>query len=620
MDPFQTCQYLQKIIGKTSSSGVELLELLYDLMSLGNELTNPKAPEKVLATASTAAIVSTTSTESDSVPDGGIFTRITPAFPVQISKEALASIFDISFIAIDVKLLLFHRHWIEKMMRERLSKRLAKVLGRDGPMQSYAPLSTTMSFRFVDKFDLDCYQVVFTNDEDRSILSAQSAIRLLPVKPLFVLHWGVRLYDPKAVRTEPLGFMETQIPRIVRLIKKIFKQTVQLLRLRDRIASERTPRILQHIRSTLVLLESCSEDYSASHNEKVKLLRSKLDMYYASPVSRVGAAMDSVVGALTPTQAIDFSKRTAGVVYPSQAINLTKPTGNVSKFNLTSHGEQSLLPQLAGASNSSQVGGLEVGVAGSSPGTMPKSSQKPITTLTMLNFKLPDIFQTLLLAMLTEVYGTILLNYPNRWNPIFEYIFHFILGQIQPDYSHNASFCLSGSSLPTGLPRLPSFDDVAPSISLPTLGPLDSILKPAMPLDHISPAGRPLDSILKPSVPLENISPAGLHNILSVGSSTSAIDARQSPDRLPSLVTTRAVSPVILRNVSWSRSCSDSENDAQDIDSKVPELEIKEQKVVLKCPKPAKGQFAAMSPNNNTPVSKPPIEPIQLISKPFNDY
>jgi hypothetical protein len=42
-------------------------ELLYDLMSLGNELTNPKAPEKVLATASTAAIVSTTSTESDSV-------------------------------------------------------------------------------------------------------------------------------------------------------------------------------------------------------------------------------------------------------------------------------------------------------------------------------------------------------------------------------------------------------------------------------------------------------------------------------------------------------------------------------------------------------------------------
>jgi hypothetical protein len=144
-------------------------------------------------------------------PDGGIFTRITPAFPVQISKEALASIFDISFIAIDVKLLLFHRHWIEKMMRERLSKRLAKVLGRDGPMQSYAPLSTTMSFRFVDKFDLDCYQVVFTNDEDRSILSAQSAIRLLPVKPLFVLHWGVRLYDPKAVRTEPLGFMETQM-------------------------------------------------------------------------------------------------------------------------------------------------------------------------------------------------------------------------------------------------------------------------------------------------------------------------------------------------------------------------------------------------------------------------
>jgi hypothetical protein len=25
------------------------------------------------------------------------------------------------------------------------------------------------------------------------------------------LHWGVRLYDPKAVRTEPLGFMETQM-------------------------------------------------------------------------------------------------------------------------------------------------------------------------------------------------------------------------------------------------------------------------------------------------------------------------------------------------------------------------------------------------------------------------
>lgn len=601
MDPFQACQYLQTFIGKTSSSGVDLFELLYGLMPLGDELTNPNAPEKVLATASTEAIASTASTGSDGVPAGGIFTRFTPAFPVQISKEALASIFDVSFIAIDVKLLLFHRHWIERLMRVCLSKRLAEVLGRDCPMQSYPPLSTTMSFRFVEKFDLDCYQVVITNDEDRSIISVQSVIRLLPVKPLFVLHWGIRLYDPKAVRAEPVGLMETYIPRIVRLIQNIFKQTVQVLRLLDRVASVRTPRILQHIQSTLVVLESRSANYSASHNEKVKLLRSKLDMYYASPVSRVRAAMDSVVGALTPTQAIDLSKRIAGVVYPSQAINLTKPAGNVNKFNLTSHGEQSLLPQSAGASNSSQVKVLGgTGVAESSPVPKPQSSQEPMTTLTMLNFKLPDIFQALLLAMLTEVYGTILHNYPNRWNPIFEYIFHFFLGQIHPDYSHNASFCLSGSSLPIGLPRLPSFDGVARSISLPTLGPLDSILKP--------------------TVPLENISTAGLNNILSAGSSTSAIDPRQSPARLTSFVASRAVSPVILRSVSWSRSCSDSENDAQDTDSKVPELEIKKRKLLPKSPKPTRGQFAAMSLKHNTPVSKPPIEPIQLISKSFNDH
>ncbi|EFP78492.2 uncharacterized protein PGTG_04448 [Puccinia graminis f. sp. tritici CRL 75-36-700-3] len=621
MDPFQACQFLQKFIGKSSSSATELLGLLSALVPINDVITSSKAPEKVLATASTESAGGL----------GGSLSQFTPAFPVQVSKEALASIFDISFIAIDVKVTTYHRYWVERLIRLRLGERLASYFGPKDSPNSMPPMNIKLSFRFVANFDVECYEASITYGEEASVMGLPSIIAHLPVKPIYFLDWGIHKYDPQAARTDPPRFIESQLPRLVEFMKSMLKRAIRVQRAKDRAALLYTPRILDHIQKKVSTLESRSGIYSEAQNDKVKQLRSKLDMFYATPAFRIQAAMDSMIGMVNPNQAVDFAKTIGGVVHPSQVINLTNTFGNVGKFDLTSRGEQSLnelLPVVGGKPNSDPKVPQGESQAGTSKPNLPA---KPQTRLTMLNFKLPDILQAILLAIVTEVYG-VLLKYPTGLTTIFERFFDVLLERIHPDHSQNANFSLSGPSLPFGMPSLPSFDG-AMGLSVPKL-PLDMPNMPSfngtiglsasgLPVDMPSlpsiglsspmglpgmPTINPLDSILKPAVPLDNV--------LSTG--TSNIDLRPSVGRLSSsLMTSGAKSPLNLRTVSWGTNPSDTECDATETDLKDSAVDSKNRKLLPKSPKPKTHLGMAMK---NAAISKPPLEPIQLVGESFKDH
>ncbi|KAI7950853.1 hypothetical protein MJO29_009527 [Puccinia striiformis f. sp. tritici] len=51
MDGLQACQFLQNFFGRSSSSVLELFELVSALLPISDEIADP-APEKILATAS----------------------------------------------------------------------------------------------------------------------------------------------------------------------------------------------------------------------------------------------------------------------------------------------------------------------------------------------------------------------------------------------------------------------------------------------------------------------------------------------------------------------------------------------------------------------------------------
>ncbi|OAV96085.1 hypothetical protein PTTG_11908 [Puccinia triticina 1-1 BBBD Race 1] len=577
MDSFQACQFLQKFIGKSSSSAAELLELFSALVPISDVLTNPKAPENVLATATN---------ESASILGGGL-NQFTPAFPVQVSKEALASIFDISSIAIDVKIAIFHHYWIQRLMRICLSETLANIVGTKGSPGNMPPINIRLSFRFVENFDVECYEASVTDGEEASTMGLQSLMNHLPVKPIFALDWGIHKYDPKPARTDPPGFIESQIPRLVGLMKTILKRAVRVQRSKDRAALLYTPRILNHIQTRISALESRSQFHSEGQNDKVKQLRSKLDMFYASPAFRVQATMDNIAGMVNPTQAVKFAESIGSVVHPDQAISLTN-IGSTGKFNLTSARDQSLERFLPLAGDKSSSGHAELSEI--QPTETPiKGPIAPQTRITMLNFKLPDILQAMLLAVVTEAY-CVLLKYPTRLNSIFDHLFAAFLDHVKPDHSQNANFSLSGPSLRLDMPSLPPFNaamGLSPRVNLP--GMPDS-----------------LDSIMKPALPL--------HNILSASTSkTNPLPLA----RLPSLMASKAVSPMILRSVSWGTNSSESECDTGDLDPKESTAELKNRKLLPKSPKP-KAQFSMSM--KNAAISKPPLEPIQLISESFKDH
>ncbi|POV98124.1 hypothetical protein PSTT_14626 [Puccinia striiformis] len=466
-----------------------------------------------------------------------------------------------------------------------MSKR-AVILSGGGSSDDMRPMNVKMSFRFAEKFDIDCYEVSITNGEERSIMGLPSVMAHLPVKPLFALDWAIGKYDPtKSAGTGPLGLIERQIAKKILTLSLIFKQTrvlkwmkiglkrsIQVRTSVNRTTLRYSTRILKHVEQKISALERSSGAQSESQKAKVKQLRSKLDIFCGSPAYKVRAAIDGIVGMVNPTEAVNLAKTFGSVVHPDQVINLSKNLGNLGKLGSVFQGEEPLA-QVAGDKSSPQVEVPRNPIASSNL-SKPNPAIEPQTRFAM-NFKLPKILQVLLLALITEIYFTS--------HSIFDRFFAVVLAQIQPNHSRSTSFSLSGSSLPLDMKRLPSFNGtmgLSSPISLPGVDSLGSILKPTLPFNTTLSAG------------------------------TSKFDPRTSVGRLPPLMASkdRLLDHELLR----------PENDAKDVDTKSPVAEIPNRTCLPKSPKP-NAQLYALS-MNHTAVSKPIIEPMQMMSASFKDH
>jgi len=543
MDTLEACQYLQRSIGAGSSSTTKLIALLSGLVSVPDVVTGPEeAPQKVLATAVS---------ERDCVRT---------AFPVEISKEALVSLFDVSGIAMDIHVSLFHDDWIDRVVRMGLgdNRLAARVLhlGKIGPMASRCPsysININISLQFLDSLQMECCHASVKREQARSI----------GLQPL--VHWKIRKSKPG--RTDELvmgSLLERQIPRMVSLMKKVTRRVLQVSRGMDRAAFRHTPRILAHIHKRLLAMEGDSEEYTTG-SVQIKQLRSKLEMFYAAG----------------PAAIFHDASRTRSdpvtVVHPRHPITLTKTIASAS----SSRGDQ--LMSLTATPSGSRHQVLSVahqGAEASSPGGTAESAKTRKTRLTILNFKLRHLLQAVLLAIVTEVVGLMRLMQDRTgisWWPFAAWVFDLVLARVQPGHSYHPSFWLEGA-----LDDLPPSDPRAAERGRFTRGGRSG---------HGTP-----DSILKPAAAVDTAAsaPAELGNTPS--------------RRLPSLMAAKAVAPMNLRRVSWSTaSSSDSEGD---LDPKRPlAAEIKSRKRLPKSPKP-KPHSPLMS---NSPSSRPIIEPIQLI-------
>ncbi|POW19024.1 hypothetical protein PSHT_05162 [Puccinia striiformis] len=566
MDGLQACQFLQNFVGRSSSSVLELFELVSALVPISDEIADP-APEKILATASSEGATGSINS-------------------LQYSQSKLPRthwhrFLIFSFIAIHVKVTVFHRYWLKNLIQMRLGEKAAVILSGGGSSDDMRPMNVKMSFRFAEKFDIDCYEVSITNGEERSIMGLPSVMAHLPVKPLFALDWAIGKYDPtKSAGTGPLGLIERQIPRVLKWMKIGLKRSIQVRTSVNRTTLRYSTRILKHVEQKISALERSSGAQSESQKAKVKQLRSKLDIFCGSPAYKVRAAIDGIVGMVNPTEAVNLAKTFGSVVHPDQVINLSKNLGNLGKLGSVFQGEEPLA-QVAGDKSSPQVEVPRNPIASSNL-SKPNPAIEPQTRFAM-NFKLPKILQVLLLALITEIYFTS--------HSIFDRFFAVVLAQIQPNHSRSTSFSLSGSSLPLDMKRLPSFNGtmgLSSPISLPGVDSLGSILKPTLPFNTTLSAG------------------------------TSKFDPRTSVGRLPPLMASKDVLPLDLRSVSWITSSSAPENDAKDVDTKSPVAEIPNRTCLPKSPKP-NAQLYALS-MNHTAVSKPIIEPMQMMSASFKDH
>ncbi|KNZ49474.1 hypothetical protein VP01_499g6 [Puccinia sorghi] len=542
MDTFEACQYLQRSIGTGSSSATKLIALLSGLVSVPDVLTGLEKAQKVLATAAS---------ERDCVRT---------AFLVEISKEALVSMFDVSGIAMDIHVFLFHHYWIDRVVRMGLgdNRLAARVLhlGKISSIASSSPCSSihiNISLRFLDSLQMECCHASVKREQASSI-----GIHSPPL-----VQWAIRKSKPG--RTDELlmgSLLERQIPRMVRLMKKVTRRVLQVSWSLDRASFRYTPRILAHIHKRLLTMEGDSEEYTTRSLQIMKQLRSKLEMFYA-----VGPAFRTSSGPLT-------------VVHPHHPITLTKTSASAS----SSRTDQlmSLTATPSGSRHQVLLIGAHQGDEASSPGGTAELAKTRKTRLTILNCKLRDILQAFLLAIVTEVVGLMILIQDRTgmsWWPIAAWVFDLVLAPVQPTHLHHPSFWLEGA-----LDDLPPSDPMAAERGRFTRGGRSG---------HGTP-----DSILKPAA------------VVPLNAAASAPSEPGSPQssRLRSLMAAKAVTPMNFRRVSWSTaSSSDSEGD---LDPKRQlAAEIKKRKQLPKSPKP-KPHFSLMS---NSPSSHPNIDPIQFI-------
>jgi hypothetical protein len=100
---------------------------------------------------------------------------------------------------------------MERLIRMRLGERLASYFGPKDSPSSMPPMNIKLSFRFVENFDVECYEASITYGEEASVMGLPSIIAHLPVKPIYFLDWGIHKYDPQPARTDPPRFIEIQL-------------------------------------------------------------------------------------------------------------------------------------------------------------------------------------------------------------------------------------------------------------------------------------------------------------------------------------------------------------------------------------------------------------------------
>lgn len=558
MDSLQACQFIHNFIGKSSSSITELFELLSALVPAGDLLSTPKlAPEQ--------AIVSTSTIQSDEASSSSIVA----AFPVMISKDALTSLLDISFIEIQIGLSIYYHHWLKRVLLACLSQRVTGLY--KGSPTDRPPLTFKFNFRFVEKFNIRCSHVsIMTTEEPTSILNPVSLVAsCLQIKPLFTLAWSIRQRDSKDVvgATNALVTVQNQIPRLVNFIIALLRRLYRLSQSLNRSALTYTARILAHIDHRISTLENGLNYNSEAQNRTVSELRLKLKAFYKTDESIFQAGI----------------KNLAGMVQGATT-NLSEIVESTKKLALIPPGVHSL-PQIAlpAGISTPHAGMVEIASTSDIQEVQPQQ-----TNLTVFKSKLPDILQAFMLALITELYFFVL-KLPICLDSIINPVIGTALTHLSPHAVHNATFCLSGpklpensgdikSTVPLNLPlpmklpptNLPSIDSVASMVKPPSPPDLKTILSNGgAPTDSLSPIGKPFPAI-GGSIPL----------------------------------------PRAVRNVSWGTCSPDSESDPKDIEQIVSPIDVKNRKVLPKSPKP-KNQIS-MSLKNAALVTKPIIEPIQL--------
>lgn len=583
MDPLKACQLLQNLIGRSSSSALELFQLFTALVPANKSLSSSSASENVSA--------------SDAA-EGSRYNlnKIPMVFPTQIGQNALPFIFDISTIVIKVRVTIFHRYWIQNVLLPRLDKRLgSNFASRPWGDDTTSPAIFKFGFRFTNELCVECFDasISISKVDEKKFMSMPSLMAYTPVKPPFTFDWEVGKHDPKSACGSNLGgSIQRQLPRVVNYAMDLLRRTVRASQSIERSVLLYTPQLLCHIQDRILTLEGCSELYSESQNEIVKKLREKLTSCLKNKEPVVQAGMSSAIEMASQVTNFHQNLETLGndwippSAYPLP--NLVPPTGGL--------GFQFVRNRDAVDSTPSPDKNLEPSV--------PPARRA-------LNFERPNVLRIILLGIVTELYR-ILLKLPLRLvsivdpivgagldkiklEPCFNTIFSFPrpeLGNLQ-ELPFNMQTTLSSSI------KLPEIDSVAASVrGLPTLGtqalpPIGNLANLPLPsgLPHlntaVTAAGSPSSSDLQRVLPKGNLK---AHSIATFEKSCGVANFS-------------SVFPKTQRSVSWGTCSSVSESETTETGLKDVLADYKNRKILPKSPKPNK-EASGLSPTEATSTSE----------------